>query len=258
MKLDPISLEILGEQTDLDCRGNVPDAATYRAHLVCERNRGFCCALAGLDGKFFAYPRALGVSGFVGLDCSTAIAAVGALEPGDVILTNDPYRSGGLATHLPDLQVIEPYFHEGRIVAYGWGFLHASDVGGKVPSSISPSNHEIFQEGLQIPPLKIMRAGHLNQDVALPVPGQQPHAGCQHGRPQGHAGGARHRPRTGRADVQQHWRGQALLDAQSDLVEYAALRARAVLAQVRRRPTALLIIWMTKPAPACRCGLRWQ
>ena len=231
MKLDPISLEILGNKLTSIAEEMCLTLQRTGRTLYVKETADFCCALAGLDGKFFAYPRALGVSGFVGLDCSTAIAAVGALEPGDVILTNDPYRSGGLATHLPDLQVIEPYFHEGRIVAYGWGFLHASDVGGKVPSSISPSNHEIFQEGLQIPPLKIMRAGYLNQDVALlfQVNSRTPDANM------GDLKAMLGALATGRERVaqtlQQHG-AQALLDAQSDLVEYAALRARAVLAQV--------------------------
>lgn len=231
MKLDPISLEILGNKLTSIAEEMCLTLQRTGRTLYVKETADFCCALAGLDGKFFAYPRALGVSGFVGLDCSTAITAVGELEPGDVILTNDPYRSGGLATHLPDLQVIEPYFHEGRIVAYGWGFLHASDVGGKVPSSISPSNHEIFQEGLQIPPLKIMRAGQLNQDVALlfQVNSRTPDANM------GDLKAMLGALATGRERVaqtlQQHG-AQALLDAQSDLVEYAALRARAVLAQV--------------------------
>jgi len=231
MKLDPVSLEILGNKLTSIAEEMCLTLQRTGRTLYVKETADFCCALAGLDGKFFAYPRALGVSGFVGLDCSTAIAAVGELVPGDVILTNDPYRSAGLATHLPDLQVIEPYFHDGRIVAYGWSFLHASDVGGKVPSSISPSNHEIFQEGLQIPPLKIMRAGHLNEDVALLFRANSRTPDANMGDLRAMFGAlACGRERIAQT-LQQHG-VEALLDAQLDLVEYAALRARAVLARV--------------------------
>ncbi|EJM97732.1 hydantoinase B/oxoprolinase family protein [Herbaspirillum sp. YR522] len=231
MKLDPISIEILGNKLTAIAEEMCLTLQRTGRTLYVKETADFCCALVGLDGKFFAYPRALGVSGFVGLDCSTTIAAVGPLEPGDVILTNDPYRSRGLATHLPDLQVIEPYFHERRIVGYGWGFLHASDVGGKVPSSISPTNHEIFQEGLQIPPLKIMRAGRLNEDVALLFRANSRTPDANMGDLKAMLGALA----TGRERVAQTL-GQhdatAFLDAQSDLVEYAAMRARAVLRQV--------------------------
>ena len=167
MTLDPITLEILGNKLAAATEEMCVTLQRIGRTLYVKETADFCCALAGLDGRFFAYPRSIGVSGFVGLDCSATISAVGDLQPGDVILTNDPYRSLGLATHLPDLHVIAPYFHDGRIVAYGWAFLHCSDVGGRVPSSISPTNNEIFQEGLQIPPVKLVRGGVMNADVEL-------------------------------------------------------------------------------------------
>jgi N-methylhydantoinase B len=122
--------------------------------LYVKETADFCCAIAGLDGRFTAYPKGLGVSGFVGLNILPAVEAAGPLDPGDVIITNDPYTSGGLATHLTDIQLIEPYFHDGEVAGYGWAFIHCSDIGGRVPSSLSPVSTEIFQEGLQIPPVK--------------------------------------------------------------------------------------------------------
>lgn len=164
MKLDKITLELLHQKLRA-CTEEMALALSHAARSTYVKDAAdFGTALADLDGKFFAYPEALGVSGFLDLDCGTAIAAVGALEPGDVIITNHPYSSGGLATHMPDLQLIKPYFHEGEIICYGWDFIHSADIGGGVPSSISPSFTTIFQEGLQIPPLKIVRAGVLNQD----------------------------------------------------------------------------------------------
>jgi N-methylhydantoinase B len=124
----------------------------------------FGVGLADLEGHIFAFPTSTSVSA-IERPCGPCIRAAGTLEPGDVIISNDPYRSQGLATHLPDLHLIKPYFHNGKIIAYGWCFIHFMDVGGRVPSSISPSNTEIFQEGLIVPPLKLMRRGEPNAEL---------------------------------------------------------------------------------------------
>ena len=231
MKLDAITLEILNQKltalTEEMCHILQHTGRT----LYVKETADFCCAIADLQGRFFAYPRGIGVSGFVGLNALTAINAVGDLQPGDVILTNDPWRSRGLATHLPDLQLLEPWFVDGEIVAWGWAFLHASDVGGRVPSSISPTNGDIFQEGLQIPPVKLMRAGQLNQDVAaiLAANSRTPEANA--GDIQAmlaalSAGRQRLQNIVGQHGV------QSVRQAQQDLQEYAAARARQVLRRV--------------------------
>jgi N-methylhydantoinase B len=199
--------------------------------LYVKETADFACALAGLDGTFFAYPRSIGVSGFVALDCMPTIAAVGALGPGDVIMTNDPYRSVGLATHLPDLHLIEPYFHDGRIVAYGWAFVHCSDVGGRVPSSISPTNREIFQEGLQIPPLKLIRAGKMNDDVRLLFMANTRTPDANMGDIRAMIAALSTGRRRVDTLIAQHG-AAAFLAAQHDLLNYAAEKARCVLRKV--------------------------
>ncbi len=167
MKLGKITLELMHQKLRA-CTEEMALALSHAARSTYVKDAAdFGTALANLDGKFFAYPAALGVSGFLDLDCGPAIAAVaatGPLEPGDVIITNHPYASGGLATHMPDLQLIKPYFHDGRIICYGWDFIHSADIGGGVPSSISPAFTTIFQEGLQIPPVRIVRAGQINTE----------------------------------------------------------------------------------------------
>jgi N-methylhydantoinase B len=136
--------------------------------LYVKETADFCCAIAGVDGGFVAYPRNIGVSGFVGLNVKETVEAAAQgdpLRPGDVIIANDPYSTRGLATHLPDIQMIRPYFDDGEIIGYGWCFIHCSDIGGRVPSSISPTNDSIYAEGLQIPPVRIVREGRLVPDV---------------------------------------------------------------------------------------------
>lgn len=163
-----VDLEILGTKlTALTEEMCLTLQRTSRS-LYVKETADFACAIAGLDGHFVAYPKAIGVSGFVGLSIAEAVRRVAdreELRPGDVIITNDPYTTRGLSTHLPDIQMIEPYFADGEIVAYGWAFVHLSDIGGRVPSSVSPFNTSIFSEGVQIPPVKYLREGVLVRDV---------------------------------------------------------------------------------------------
>jgi len=75
------------------------------------------------------------------------------LAPGDVLVTNDIWLGTG---HLPDITVAKPIFRDGRLVAFSASTAHAPDIGGKIRS---PEPREVFEEGLQIPPLKLMRGG---------------------------------------------------------------------------------------------------
>ena len=231
MKLDPVTLEILGNKVAAATEEMCFTLQRTGRTLYVKETADFACALAALDGTFFAYPRSIGVSGFVALNCMPTIAAVGPLEPGDIIVTNDPYRSAGLATHLPDLHLIEPYFHDGRIVAYGWTFVHCSDVGGRVPSSISPTNREIFQEGLQIPPLKLVRGGTMNADVQLILMANTRTPDANMGDLRAMMAALRTGRRRVEALIAQHG-VEAFLTCQQDLLDYAAEKARRVLRQV--------------------------
>ncbi|MCP8894852.1 hydantoinase B/oxoprolinase family protein [Shinella daejeonensis] len=231
MKLDSVTLAILGNKLAAVSEEMCLTLQRTGRTLYVKETADFACALAGLDGRFFAYPRSIGVSGFVGLECLPAIEAVGPLEPGDVILTNDPYRSEGLSTHLPDLHMIEPYFHEGRIVAYGWCFVHCSDVGGRVPSSISPVNTEIFQEGLRIPPVKLMKRGEMVPEVRLFLDANSRTPDANMGDIRAMLAALSAGRRRLEQTIAQHG-AETVAAAATDLVTYAAEKARAVLRRV--------------------------
>jgi len=87
------------------------------------------------------------------------------LEPGDVVMLNDPFRGG---THLPDITLVMPVYVSGTKHGgpdfYVASRAHHADVGGTYPGSMGPCR-EIYQEGLRIPPVKIMRDGKLVADV---------------------------------------------------------------------------------------------
>jgi len=79
------------------------------------------------------------------------------LSPGDALVLNDPWMGTG---HLNDICIMVPIFRDGRIVGYAASAAHSPDIGGRLRSF---DNREIFEEGLQIPPMKIHLAGEANQ-----------------------------------------------------------------------------------------------
>ncbi|BES85446.1 hydantoinase B/oxoprolinase [Pectobacterium araliae] len=231
MKLDAITLEILNNKLTALTEEMCHILQRTGRTLYVKETADFCCAVADRHGRFFAYPRGIGVSGFVGLNSLPTMQAINDLQPGDVILTNDPYRSRGLATHLPDLQLLAPWFIDGEIVAWGWAFLHASDVGGRVPSSISPTNSDIFQEGLQIPPIRLVRGGEINRELMqlLAANSRTPEANA------GDIQAMLAALNTGQQRLAQIVRLHGVADvvqAQQDLQDYAAARARQVLRRI--------------------------
>lgn len=87
------------------------------------------------------------------------------IDPGDVILQNDPYLCGGAIQHTPDWLVLVPIDYEGERVGYGSMFGHVLDTGGSVPGSMAATATSIWDEGLRIPPVKLYAGGELNRDV---------------------------------------------------------------------------------------------
>ncbi|HEX6723916.1 MAG TPA: hydantoinase B/oxoprolinase family protein, partial [Gaiella sp.] len=83
------------------------------------------------------------------------------LAPGDMLVTNDPYPSG---VHLNDVSLISPVWHEGELLGYVANLAHHVDVGGGAPASIG-AFREVFQEGVIIPPVKLVAAGRIVDDV---------------------------------------------------------------------------------------------
>ena len=81
------------------------------------------------------------------------------LEPGDVLLTNDPWQTAG---QINDITVATPVFLRGRLVAWFASCCHAPDIGGRL---VSAEAHEVFEEGLRLPILKFLRAGEVNADL---------------------------------------------------------------------------------------------
>ncbi|MCP8940370.1 hydantoinase B/oxoprolinase family protein [Alsobacter sp. SYSU M60028] len=85
------------------------------------------------------------------------------MKPGDVYWYNDCYGSRGAVSHSNDQVLIAPVFHEGRRCAFVMSWAHFADIGGIRPGSISPDATDIFQEGVIIPPTRLIDAGVVNE-----------------------------------------------------------------------------------------------
>ena len=85
------------------------------------------------------------------------------VRPGDMFMSNDPYVGRG--SHLPDVAVAAPIFHEGRLVMFACNIAHHADIGGMSPGSMAGGMTEIYQEGLRIPPVRLMKDGEVVRDV---------------------------------------------------------------------------------------------
>jgi N-methylhydantoinase B len=161
--VDPITLEVVTEGLIAivrEMRANII-RASYSS-VIYEMD-DFSCALFGPDGQLVAqwwdHP------GHVlplpwGVRCAFEDFK-GDINPGDVLMLNDPYRGG---THLNDVTVIFPVFDErGRMMIFPAVRAHWVDVGGMVPGSYSGLSTNIYQEGVRIPPIKILEGGTLNR-----------------------------------------------------------------------------------------------
>lgn len=84
------------------------------------------------------------------------------LEPGDIIIVNDPYLGG---THLMDVKMVKPFYYKGKLWCYLSNTGHWPDTGGMVPGGFATKATEIQQEGLRIPPVKLYRRGEMVQDI---------------------------------------------------------------------------------------------
>jgi N-methylhydantoinase B len=201
----------------------------------------FGVGVADVNGRIFAWPSDSTVSGVSSIfyPIDGVLKQFDDLAPGDVIGTNDAYNSSGLATHLSDYHLVRPYFADGRIVAYGWCFCHFSDVGGRSPGSVSSSNADIFQEGLRVPPIKVVRRGALNDDFIRIFL-----ANCR--TPEVNLGDFKAllaALETGESRTQRliaRHGVDALLDGQARVQDYAEEKARAVL---RRIPDGVYEFW---------------
>ncbi|MFN7120507.1 MAG: hydantoinase B/oxoprolinase family protein [Hydrogenophaga sp.] len=166
--MDPVTLAVLRGR--LEQIADEMDATLYRsafnpiiaeAHDACH---GLYDALTGdtlIQGKS-GLPVFVGAMAFAVRAAMRVAAERGGMQPGDVWLFNDPYEGG---THANDFKLVRPCFRNGQLFCFLASAAHWHDVGGAVPGNYNPAATECWQEAVQIPPVRILRAGVLDDDV---------------------------------------------------------------------------------------------
>jgi N-methylhydantoinase B/oxoprolinase/acetone carboxylase alpha subunit len=128
-----------------------------------KERRDYSCAVFDGGGRMVAQGEHMPVHlGSMPLSVAAAIEAV-EMGPGDIVVLNDPFHGG---THLPDITMVEPVFVDGAATPsfYVANRAHHSDVGGITPGSM-PLSRSIYQEGIRIPPIHLVRGGELIGEV---------------------------------------------------------------------------------------------
>ncbi|SHJ28161.1 hydantoinase B/oxoprolinase family protein [Wenxinia saemankumensis] len=161
---DPITLEII--QNSLQAAADEMFAAMRKTAMssiiyeVLDMGTGITDAEGRIASSGAGIPAFIGV-----LDKSVQfiLSKHETIHPGDVFITNDPWHGG--VTHLNDLVLAMPVFSGDRLIAWTANIAHNSDVGGMAPGSLSGEATEIFQEGLRLPAVRIIREGETDQAV---------------------------------------------------------------------------------------------
>ena len=170
MKLDPITLSVI--QAGLQQVCDEMDLSFSRAAfspVIAEANDRSDGIYAAEDGALVAQG-AGGLPVFVGtMQYSTAElirligeGRVGAPEPGDIYIVNDPYLGG---THLMDVRFVRPYYRNGALWCWLSNTGHWPDTGGAVPGGFSASATAVEQEGLRLPPVKLFKQGVMDEEI---------------------------------------------------------------------------------------------
>ena len=161
-KFDPVTLEILWRR--LVSIVDEADAAVARTAFssLLRDAHDYTCMFTDRTGRELAQGTLAtpGQSGAMALGIKNLVRRLpeGSFQPGDVYITNDPWA---LAGHLNDVCVLSPIFFRERLVAFTACILHHADIGGRVASD----NHDVFEEGIFIPLVKLYDGGRLNQGV---------------------------------------------------------------------------------------------
>jgi N-methylhydantoinase B len=166
--LDPVTLAVLNGR--LVQIADEMDATLYRSAFnpIIAEAHDACHGLYHADTGATLVQGTSGLPIFVGAMAFAVKAVIdkarkdGDLAAGDTYLFNDPYDGG---THLNDIRLVRPLMRSGRVFAWLASVGHWLDVGGNVPGNFNAKATESFQEGFRIPPVKLVRAGRLQQDI---------------------------------------------------------------------------------------------
>ncbi len=157
---DPVTIQVIASALRSICEemGAALVRASYSANIKERRD----CSTALFDSRGRLVAQAEHIPVHLGA-MPDAVAAVLAEDPapGDVFILNDPFRGG---THLPDITLVSAIEREGEVIAFAASRAHHADVGGREPGSMPADSTTLEEEGVVIPPTRLVAAGELEED----------------------------------------------------------------------------------------------
>lgn len=162
MPVDAISLEVFKNlfASVAEEMGVTLQRAAFSPNI--RERLDFSCAVFDAQARMVAQAAHIPVHlGSMPASVEYAVNAFDSFQPKDVVVLNDPYRGG---THLPDVTMVSPIFAGGEIVYFVASRAHHADIGGMAPGSL-PLSTELYQEGLIIPPVKLIYSGWTSEGV---------------------------------------------------------------------------------------------
>ena len=156
--MDPVTLQVLRHRLAslVEELGNHLYRSAYST--IIRESRDYSCVVLGADGRVVvAPPMPLHAAVYPLVVRAVLDAYAHDLAPGDVFIANHPYEAG--AAHVPDLAALAPVFHDGALVGFSGNIAHKADFGGAVPGSVSGQATELYQEGLLLPAVRLIRGG---------------------------------------------------------------------------------------------------
>jgi N-methylhydantoinase B len=159
--MDPVTLQVMSNA--LRAVAEEMEAALVRAAFSPNIKERRDCSTALFDSAGRMVVQSASIPVHLGAMPEAVAAVIGrGARAGEVWAINDPYRGG---THLPDITLVSPVAIGGRVGAYAVSRAHHADVGGMAPGSMPAGSRELVQEGLVIPPVRIVREGQPVEDV---------------------------------------------------------------------------------------------
>ncbi len=165
IELDSVDLTILQNHLVNICQEMAKAMMRTAYSPIFNEATDFCTMLLDTKGELLAMadmnPAMLGSGAFSG---QWIIEEIGAenFEPGDVVIDNDPYRG---MCHMPEHMVLAPFFFQDHLQGFVGNVAHVGEIGGMAPGSFASNATDIYQEGLRLPPIKIVRRGEYVRDL---------------------------------------------------------------------------------------------
>jgi N-methylhydantoinase B len=164
-KYDPVSLLTLHNRLVNICEEMALVMMKTAYSTIFSEGLDFCCVILNKDAEIIAEteytPSMIGAMTHT-MKWTIEEMGLESFAPGDVVIHNDPYRGG---CHMPEHMVMKPVFLDGDLFGFVGNMGHVAEIGGKAPGSFAADATDVYQEGLRLPPVKLMDRGRHVKDV---------------------------------------------------------------------------------------------